>query len=372
MVTLGRWLGPWASPDDVAPGIRRTEVHCSGAAGSANDPVRAYLYESERRPARGAYLIAPGLHFLGPDDPRLDRFCRALASAGLLVMSPFLPAFLDLLVSRESGDHLAMAFDELERRGRGDALPPPSIFAISFGTAPALDLASRSMHAHRVGAVLLFGGFCEFRAMVEFAVTGVTMHRGKPRELTRDPLNSPVIYRNILDHMDLPGHDVSAERKLLLGAWREMVTSTWGRMELKVEGARDPIAHEIADRLPEALRPTFLMGCGLAPGGPEVVRRALDASGEAFDFMDAKPRLAEIEAPVIVVHGRDDDVIPYFEAGKLAAAMPQGHAHRVHITGMYGHTGAGMPRLGEAAKEVRTMIAMLRDMVDAPVGHLRF
>lgn len=372
MITLGRWLGPWASERDVAPNVHRSEVDCQDSDDASTPAVRAYLYEPTRKKVRGAYLIAPGLHYQGPDDPRLDRFCRALAASGLVVMSPFLPAFLDLTVSPVSGDHLTLAFDALERQVRREALPPPTVFAISFGTAPALDLASRPTHADRVGAVVLFGGFCDFRASVEFAVTGVAVHEGEEHELPRDPLNAPVIYRNILDHLDVPGAEDPRHRALLLDAWRDMVTSTWGRMELKAPGARDPIAEGIAERLPESLRSVFMMGCGLGPGGPEVVRRALDASGDAFAWMDARPRLAGVKAPLIVVHGRDDDVIPHFEALKLVAAMPPGHPHRAHFTGLYGHTGAGMPKLREVVQEARTMIRMLRDMVDAPLGQLKF
>jgi len=39
---------------------------------------------------------------------------------------------------------------------------------------------------------------------------------------------------------------------------------------------------------------------------------------------------------VVIVHGRDDDVIPFLEAEKLRAALPPGHPHRVFLTGLYG------------------------------------
>lgn len=62
---------------------------------------------------------------------------------------------------------------------------------------------------------------------------------------------------------------------------------------------------------------------------------------------------------VDLVHGVDDDVIPFEHSEALAAAMPNAEV-RVHLTGLYGHTGAQTPRLATAAKELVTMLRVLR------------
>ena len=69
--TLIRWLGPWASPERV-PDVRRERV--------AIGDLEAYVYEP-RGAASGAYVVVPGLHYAGPDDARMDRFCRVLGAA---------------------------------------------------------------------------------------------------------------------------------------------------------------------------------------------------------------------------------------------------------------------------------------------------
>jgi pimeloyl-ACP methyl ester carboxylesterase len=137
-------------------------------------------------------------------------------------------------------------------------------------------------------------------------------------------------------------------------------------MELKKPGARDPIAHAIARDLAPELRELFLLGCGLRPGAPELVDTTLRAAGDAYDFFDPRPHLGRVRAPVFVLHGRDDDVIPWFEAEKIRAALPPGHPHRVLITGMAAHTGVAMPRPAELARELYTLLATVETIRSAP------
>ena len=77
---LARWLGPWADPTR-APFVRTEQATV--------EHLTVRVYHPRGRTPRATYLIAPGLHYAGPDDPRMDRFCRILAAAGQLVIAPF-------------------------------------------------------------------------------------------------------------------------------------------------------------------------------------------------------------------------------------------------------------------------------------------
>jgi len=356
---LVRWLGPWER-DGVPRDVTRTELPIAGPRS-----MRAYLYRptlSRRGGApRGVYLIAPGLHFLGPDDPRLDRFCRILASSGVLVLAPFLPDHCGLRVTDRTTDDLAAAFDAAESLSLGK----PAIFSISFGSQPAIALAARESHRDRVGALVLFGGFADFRASVRFCLTGRAEYEGRELAMTHDPLNAPVVWMHLLDVLEL-----SCDRSRVLAAWQEMVERTWGKMELKVKGARDPIAHSIGERLEPRDREVFLLGCGLREGGGAHLEEALPRIAETYAFTDPRAALARVRAPIAIVHGRDDDVIPWFEAEKLREAIPSGHRARMLITGLYGHTGAASVSPRALARELATMVGVVRALANAPSGGL--
>lgn len=64
ITTLARWLGPWADSAQ-APDVTTFDDDLDG--------MRVRLYRPRGAP-RSTYLIAPGLHYAGADDPRLDRF----------------------------------------------------------------------------------------------------------------------------------------------------------------------------------------------------------------------------------------------------------------------------------------------------------
>lgn len=352
-LSLLRWLGPWAGDHATPRGVAREQRHVPGGS---RGPLRVYRYRPAGEPV-GAYLIAPGIHFLGADDPRFDRFCRILARAGFLVDAPFLPDHVAMKIAASATDDLAVAFDALERDHAR-----PAVFSISFGSLPAIGLAARESHRDRVGGVVLFGGFCDFRATLRFCLTGQATFEGRALTLPHDPLNAPVVWLHFLDLLSLP-----CDRAVVERAYREMVHRTWGKKELKVAGARDAIAHEIAARLGPDDRRVFLLGCGLGDEDPApVLDAALDAAGPAFSFADPRPMLPRIAAPLTVVHGREDDVIPWCEADKLVAAR-HGAPTRKIVTGLYAHTGASLPTPQELASELAAMVSLL-GVLGAPTG----
>jgi pimeloyl-ACP methyl ester carboxylesterase len=105
------------------------------------------------------------------------------------------------------------------------------------------------------------------------------------------------------------------------------------------------------------VRELFLVGAGVKPGAIDLALPALarfDSSG-----VDPTPFLARVRGRVDLVHGVDDDVIPFEHSHALAAALVNADA-RVHVTGMYGHTGSQRPPLGAVVRELRTMVGVLR------------
>lgn len=355
LALLTRWLGPWAG-DRVPRDVSRHRLRVP----SGDGVVEAYVYEPPQKPV-GAYFVAPGLHFLGPDDTRFDRFNRVLAASGFLVMAPFVRSFLSLRLDESAYDDARAAFALFAKRARSRELSPPAVFSISFGSSLAFDLATHEGTRDDVGALVVFGGFCDFIPTVRFAVTGELGRGESARRMKRDPLNAPVVYLNVLPFLEVDG-----DKRALAAAWTTMVRRTWNRPELKAPGARDPFAHALAADLPASLREPFLRGCGLAAGDVEWLETGLERAGEALSFIDPGSRLDRVKARTTIVHGRDDDVIPFEESLALERALA-GREVELILTGLYGHTaGAGFSsqwsRVGENARELAAMTRILSAM----------
>ena len=320
--TLARWLGPWADATKAPSVVARDEML---------DELRVRIYEGPGTP----FLIAPGLHYAGADDPRMDRFCRILAAAGHRVIAPFIPSYLALEPDTRAIDDFVRVADAMPRWHA----EPPVVFSISFGSLLAFAAA-----AARPGAfvrLVVFGGYADFEDTLEFCLTGEH----------RDPLNQPVVVMNLLDHI---AHD-ARDRPALVAAWRAYVERTWGRPEMKAPAAHLAIAGALAPTVPAAVRELFL--AGIRPGAWPLVAPAL-VRADRRD-LDPKPLLARVTGRVDLVHGTDDDVIPVSHVHALAAGLVNADV-RVHVTGLYGHTGAGFGKLAALPRELLTMVRVLR------------
>ena len=311
--------------------------------------MRAWVYRGDA-PVEGALLLVPGLHYLGPADPRLDRLCRVFASARLLVLCPFLPDFGRLRVAPTLGSDATRAYDALVALPDFPAGVVPGIFSISFGSLPALQVAA----SRPAGGLMMFGGYADWAETMRFSLEGT---EGRPY----DPLNRPVVFNNLLPFFE--GVDEEAVRVAIF----EQVRATWGRPEMKEPGALEPSAMRLASSLDSDSIELFLQATGMRPGGNERAFEALERAGSAFDHLDPVPWASQVAIPALVAHGREDDVIPYEHAPRLAAMIPSA---RCVITGIYAHTGqAGLLDLVPRARdELSAMIQLLRAMARIGCG----
>lgn len=348
-VRLARWLGPWADAREQ-PDVLRERATVPGER-----PLEIWLYRPRRGAVRGSYLLVQGLHYAGPRDPRMDRFARVLAAGGHQVYAPAIPDFLALRVQSSAHDDVRRAFAWMLDHPDRPRDVAPGVFTISFGSLLGLGLAADRELGPRVGRLHVFGGYLDWRAAVRFAVSGEVEGR---RLGSHDPLNVPVLFLHLIDEL---GPDAAGERAALAAAWRAFVESTWGQPELKAAHRYFPIAHRIAQGLSPATRELFLVGCGVEPGARELIEDALGRT--RLDELDPTPFVPRVRCPVELLHGADDDVIPYTEQARLRAALEPYTQVRSWLTGLYGHTAsdASMLTRGPAAvaRELAVMAGML-------------
>ncbi len=339
---LAQWLGPWTDDDLVPRHVSWRPMVVPAEAGRPEMDVWVY---SNGAPT-GAMVVTPGLHYLGPADCRLDRFCRVLAEAGILVVCPFLPDFRRMQVTHDLGVDLERALDLLlalpERRSMDT--DKVGLFSISFGSLPALDVAARRPE---VGRLMLFGGFAVFRDTLEFAVEGA------PDGRAHDPLNCCAVLLNFVEHLD------PKNAPQLRQAWMDFIRLTWGRPYMKSNEAFAPVAHRLAEDLAD--RELFLKGTRVLPGVHEMLEQCLEGGRARIESLDPLPDCARIAIPTVVAHGRDDDVIPWEQGAALAQAIP--HAE-LFITGAYSHTGQStvLDLVPTAAREVRALVGIVGGM----------
>jgi len=360
MVDLGRWLGPWADGAAVPRGVRREELAVR-ARRAGERPFSAFRYRPEpgRRREVGSLLLVPGLHYSGPLDPRMDRFARILAASGLVVLAPKLPDFASLVLGEGVFGDVERAFESL--LAVPDRPPGrPGVFSISFGSLPSLWLAAESPLRREVGALIVFGGYADFDDTIRFCIHG---RPGAPH----DPLNRPVVFMNLMPWLE----DRPEDPGPLLSALRRYVEATWGRPEMKVDGRWQSAARAVANEIPGELRPLFFAATGVEGQTASLVESALARAGDGFSYLDPARFLDRVSCPVHLVHGADDDVIPYEQAYTLAKGLPREALRGLHVTGLYGHAQQAGVRLADVramGREVWTLLKILRAVAGCGAG----
>lgn len=349
---LARWLGPWTADTRAPRAVSRREVLVP-AKRVGERAFSAWVYA--RSSPLGALFIAPGLHWMGPADPRLDRLCRVLAASGITTFCPFLPDYCEMRVRGTLNGDALRAYDAFA------AMPevpqrPPGVFSISFGSLPAIFIASR----REIGGLVAFGGFADFEDTLRFCVSGRSRHAQTDAARPHDPLNAPVVILNFLEH--LGARDPARVERALL----RYVRRTWGRAHLKHERAFVPVALELLGEVAPADHALFLAATRVEDGAEALLSAGLQGRG-GLDDLDPIPTARGIEAPTTIAHGRDDDVIPFEHAALLAGVIP---GARALLTGAYAHTGSTPLRemLPNAADEGRAMVGIVAAMSHAALG----
>jgi len=279
-------------------------------AGDLYDPAGA---------ARAGLVLVPGLARAGKDHPRLVALARSFQRAGVRVLIPDLPSARALRVDARNVREIAEA--ALHLAGRAEPGLPLGLAAISYAVGPAVLAALEPDAGARIAFVLAIGGYYDSEAAVTFLTTGAYRDGPDGAWLRREPnflgtwvfalsnawrLNDPrdrealagVARRKLAD----PGADVGA---LEAGLGPE------GRAVRALLVNRDP------DRVP-----------ALIAGLPAPVRAEI----AALDL--ARRDLSGLGARLLLVHGRDDPILPHTGSAALAAAAPPGRARLYLVDGL--------------------------------------
>src|SRR5262249_48634950 len=115
-----------------------------------------------------AAVLVHGVHHLGIEEPRLRRFARALASAGLVVMTPQVDELADYQVAPRSIDTVGAALRTLRARLR---VPKGGLMGTSFGGGVALLAAADPRFVEEVSFVVAVGAHDDLARVSRFFAT---------------------------------------------------------------------------------------------------------------------------------------------------------------------------------------------------------
>jgi dienelactone hydrolase len=326
------------APGDVEE--RVFAIEDSGAGdGLRPPPLRARLYAPHA--SRGAIVLIPGVHHLGIDEPRLIRFARAIAASGVTVLTPEVRELIDYRIDGASAAEIGEAAHAL----RVEVGSPVGVMGMSFAGGLALLAASDPRFAPDVAFVVAVGAHDDLARVSRFFATNeIPRPDGTVLHLAAHPYGPLVlVYDRLPDFF--PASDLSVAREALrLWLWEDK------------DAARE--------RAKALSPPSLARMTGLFDGDLHAVVPALLAEIDAHpDTMrDASPheRLTALRAPVFLLHGAGDTVIPATETLWLAVDVPRGLVREVLVSPAVVHVELeGEPSLREKWALVHFMAEVL-------------
>jgi acetyl esterase/lipase len=266
--------------------------------------VPARLYRPVADNDAPGVVLVHGVHRLGIEEPRLERFARSLADAGVVVLTPEVSELSDYHVSPRSIDTAGASVEALRARlGH----PKVGLMGMSFGGGIAMLAAADERFAKDVAFVVAVGAHDDLERVSRFFATdAIPEPSGGMKKLQAHSYGAAVL---VYDHVEdfFPLEDVPAARDAIrLWLWEKQDEA---RVAAK---ALSPASKEKMDKL---------FGPSAAAMRDELLVE-IDKRKAGMPAVSPHGRLAGLRSNVYLLHGEGDTVIPATETLWLAKDVP--------------------------------------------------
>lgn len=329
-------------PEQALEGVDRQEIRYEGRA----EPRLGDRYTVPGERSRAGIVLVAGVTPEGRDDPRLIGFAAALARAGFAVLVPELENLRRLQVSPGDAIPIADAADHLQAELGSHR--PVAVVGLSYAFGPTV-LAALDQDA-KVDLLIGIGPYFDGEATLAYFTTGQFRdpETGEWRRMEPNEYGKWVFVRSNLQRIDDPDDrelladlaDRALERHGAVDEWPENGMGPEARAVIELLRNRDPErVPELVERLPEGIREDI--------AALNLALRADDLRASGLDF--------------VLVHGRDDRIVPYAESVRLAEVVNAGGdgEARLWLLDDLAHVDIDRPSLGDVWRLVGAMRAVL-------------
>ena len=291
---------------------------------SGRDHAGDLYLPGEGGPLAGIVLV-PGAVPMGKDDPRLVAFATTLARARFAVLAPELPGFRQLRIHPADAHIVADAFAYLA--GRADLAPAgrAGLAAFSYGVGPALLAALEEDVRERVRFVVAVGGYHDLTRAARYLTTGYFQAGERRLYLAPDDYGKLVLLRTARFYVDA-------------GDARTFESMIERRLKDRAADLSD-----LVERLSPQGQAVYALATNADPDRFPALYSALPQAMRAdFAALSLHNKdLTRLRARLILLHGRNDNLIPYPESVSLAAAVPPSQARLYLLNVILGHVDVG-------------------------------
>jgi len=310
----------------------------------ADTSIRARVY-APLRTSRQTVLLVSGLHPTGIDEPRLMAVARELAKTNVTVVTPEIPELQQFDITPALTDRIEEVAVWLATLSGLTPTGRIGLMGVSFSGGLSVVAAGRPSLRNRVSYVLSFGGHDDLPRVLRYLCTGIDAAPGGATAASYTPApRSPhdygvaILLLRMADRL-VPPDQVAALRA---GVRRFLRASSLDQVD-KPQAEREFAAlHMLARDLPEPSRTLlgYVNDRDVAHLGPRLLPY-IAFYGDAPAL--SASRSPKPSAPVFLLHGRDDNVIPAIESEYLAEHLRGQAPVRLLVTDLISHANPNEP-----------------------------
>ena len=273
-----------------------------GSAPTPHGPLRYRLYIPQDVKNPGGVVLLHGVHHLGIEDPRMWNLARALASAGVLVMTPELQDLADYRVTAQTIDVIGDSAVVLSTRMN----KPVGVIGLSFAGGLSLLAAEKPAYAQKIGFVVTIGAHDDMGRVARFfAANVIAKPDGPETPFQAHEYGVLVLAYSHLEDFFSP-KDIPVAREILRQWLWELPNADKNAMALSAAGKTelDQLLHHR-----ELLR--------------EALLQEIKLHHDEMDAVSPHGKISAMGTPVYLLHGAGDTIIPASETLWLAKDLPQ-------------------------------------------------
>ena len=279
---------------------------------------QADLYIPQEVPLASIVLI-PGIAQQGKNDPRLIAFATTLARSRFIVLVPDIENLRELKIRAEDSRTIKDAFKFLTSRPEYPSQKQAGIGAFSYAVGPTILAALDSEVREKINFILSVGGYYDVEQVITFFTTGYfKIDNGwqyrKPNEYGKwvfvlsniERLSNPKDKEIFNEIVQQKIHDPNTSIDSLTSG----LTVEANSIVKLLRNEDHNETQNLITRIPNTIRNDLI---------------ALNLSNKD---------LKQLRAKLILLHGVEDDIIPYTESISLAMAVTKGQAELFLVDGL--------------------------------------
>ncbi len=316
------------------------------------ETTRARVYTPRGVSDPPGLVIAHGVHHLGVDEPRLQRFARAIASAGVVVYTPELKELADYHIDLRSTKSIGMGALALKKRVHRSSV---GVMGLSFAGGLALLTATDPEYAPSISFVVAVGAHDDLPRIARFFATNeIPEADGTTLKMHAHDYGAVVLVYSqptaFFPEQDVP----RAQEALKKWLWEDEVGAREIGKQLSPAGRAK--IELIFDRREDVLAPELLA--------------FVEKAEPAMKRVSPHGNLEGLRAHVYLLHGAGDSVIPPSETRWLAHDAPEGTIRAALVSNAIQHVELeGKPKMSEQWELVHFMAMLLDEAArEAPSG----